>query len=156
MRPRQKIGAIALVLLLGAAVYGLIRTAQPPGGLRSTGSVPGAAQAPTVDQTPIHTALKLAQTPTTAEELPFAQEGLRIADHEMDLAYAAAERALEEHPAPLSADAKGIQVRLKQAEDALDADNALVARLTADEAKPTAAKKDPFNDHLLIAPTPHA
>src|SRR5260370_4650579 len=151
MRPRQKIGAIALVLLLGAAVYGLIRTAQHPSGLRSTGSVPGAAQAPTVDQTPIHTALKLAQTPTTAEELPFAQEGLRIADHEMDLAYAAAERALEEHPAPLSADAKGIQVRLKQAEDALDADNALVARLTAEEAKATGAKKDALDDQLVVA-----
>jgi small-conductance mechanosensitive channel len=151
MRSKQKIGAIALVLLLGAAVYGLIRTAQPPSGLRSTGSVPGAAQAPAVDQTPIRTALKLAQMPTTAEELPFAQEALRIADHEMDLAYAAAERALEEHPAPLSADAKGIQERLKQAEDALDADNALVARLTAEEAKATGAKKDALDDQLVVA-----
>jgi small-conductance mechanosensitive channel len=151
MRPRQKIGAIALVLLLGAAVYGLIRTAQPPNGLRNMSSVPGAAQAPAVDQTPIHTALKLAQMPTTAEELPFAQEALRIADHEMDLAYAAAERALEEHPAPLSADAKMIQERLKQAEDALDADNALVARLTAEEAKATGAKKDALDDQLVVA-----
>jgi small-conductance mechanosensitive channel len=152
MRPRQKIGAISLVLLLGGAVYGLIRTAQPPSGLRDTGgSVPGAAQAPAVDQTPIRTALKLAQMPTTAEELPFAQEALRIVDHEMDLAYAAAERALEEHPAPLSADAKGIQERLKQAEDALDADNALVARLTAEEAKATGAKKDALDDQLVLA-----
>jgi small-conductance mechanosensitive channel len=151
MKPRQKIGAVALVLLLGAAVYGLIRTAQPPSGLRNTGSVPGAAQAPAVDQTPIHTALKLAQMPTTAEELPFAQEALRIADHEMDLAYASAERALEEHPAPLSADAKKIQERLKQAEDALDADNTLVARLTAEEAKATGAKKDALDDQLVVA-----
>jgi small-conductance mechanosensitive channel len=151
MRPRQKIGAVALVLLLGAAVYGLIRSAQPPSGPRDKGSVPGEAQAPAVDQTPIRTALKLAQMPTTAEELPFAQEALRIADHEMDLAYAAAERALEEHPAPLSADAKGIQERLKQAEDTLDADNAQVARLTAEEAKATGAKKDSLDDQLVLA-----
>ncbi len=151
MRPRQKIGAVALVLLLGAAVYGLIRTAQPPSAPRNTGSVPGTAHASAVDQTPILTALKLAQMPTTAEELPFAQEALRIADHEMDLAYAAAERALEEHPAPLSADAKGIQERLKQAEDALDADNAQVARLTAEEAKATGAKKDALDDQLVLA-----
>jgi hypothetical protein len=84
--------------------------------------------------------------PTTAEELPFAQEALRIADHEMDLAYAAAERELDQHPAPLSADAKKIQARLKEAEDALDADNALVARLTAEEAKATGAKKDALED----------
>jgi small-conductance mechanosensitive channel len=89
--------------------------------------------------------------PTTAEELPFAQEALRIADHEMDLAYAAAERELEEHPAPLSADAKKIQARLKEAGDALDADNALVAQLTAEEAKATGAKKDALDDRLVLA-----
>jgi len=89
--------------------------------------------------------------PTTAEELPFAQEALRIADHEMDLAYAAAERELDEHPAPLSADAKKIQARLKEAEDVLDADNALVARLTAEEAKATGANKDALDDRLVLA-----
>src|SRR5271169_1611534 len=151
MRPRQKIGAITLVLLLGAAVYGLIRTARAPSAPRTTSSTPGAAQASAVDQTPILTALKLAQMPTTAEELPFAQEALRIADHEMDLAYAAAERELDEHPAPLSADAKKIQARLKEAEDVLDADNALVARLTAEEAKATGANKDALDDRLVLA-----
>jgi hypothetical protein len=151
MRPRQKIGAIALAFLLGAAVYGLIRTARGPSAPRTTGSGLGAAQAAAVDQTPILTALKLAQMPTTAEELPFAQEALRIADHEMDLAYAAAERELEEHPASLSADAKKIQARLKEAEDALDVDNAQVARLTAEEAKATGAKKDALEDQLVLA-----
>ena len=150
MRPRQKIGAITLVILLGAALYGLIRTERTPSAQRTTSSVPGAPQASAVDQIPILTALKLAEMPTTAEELPFAQEALRIADHEMDLAYAAAERELEEHPAPLSADAKKIQARLKEAEDALDADNAHVARLTAEEAKATGAKKDALDDQLVL------
>lgn len=151
MRPRQKIGAITLVLLLGAVVYGLNRTARAPSAPRTTSSVPGAEQASAVDQTPILTALKSAQMPTTAEELPFAQEALRIADQEMDLAYAAAERELEEHPARLTADAKKIQARLKQAEDALDTDNAEVARLTAEEAKATGTKKDALDDQLVLA-----
>jgi small-conductance mechanosensitive channel len=151
MRPRPKIAAITLVLLLGAVVYGLIRTAQAPSTPRTPSSVPGAAQASAVDQTPILTALKLAQMPTTAEELPFAQEGLRIADHEMDLAYAAAEHEVEEHPARLSADAKKIQARLKKAEDALDADHAQVARLTAEEAKATGARKDALDEQLVLA-----
>ena len=151
MRPRQKIGAITLVLLLGAAVYGLNRTARAPSAPRTTSSVPGAEQASAVDQTPILTALKSAQMPTTAEEVPFAQEALRIADQEMDLAYAAAERELEEHPARLTTDAKKIQARLKEAEDALDTDNAQVARLTAEEAKATGAKKDALDDQLVLA-----
>jgi small-conductance mechanosensitive channel len=151
MRPSQKIGAITLVLLLGAAVYGLIRTARAPSASRTTSSVPGAAQASAVDQTPILTALKLAQMPTTAEEMPFAQEALRIADQEMDLAYAAAERELEEHPARLTADAKKIQARLKEAEDALGTDNGQVARLKAEEAKATGAKKDALDDQLILA-----
>ena len=150
MRPRQKIGAITLVTLLGAALYGLIRTERTPSAPRTTSSVPGAPQASAVDQIPILTALKLAEMPTTAEELPFAQEALRIADHEMDLAYAAAERELEEHPASLGADAKKIQARLKEAEDALDADNAHVARLTAEEAQATGAKKDALDDQLVL------
>src|SRR6516164_7373163 len=150
MRARQKVGAITLVLLLGAAVYSLIRTAQAPSAPRTTTSAPGAAQASVVDQTPILTALKLAHMPTAAEELPFAQEALRIADHEMDLAYAAAERELEEHPASLSADAKKIQARLKEAEDTLDVDNAQVARLTAEEAQATGAKKDALDDQLVL------
>ena len=125
MRSTQKIGAIALALLLGAAVYGLFHTARVPSTRGTTGSVPGAAQGALLDPTPILTALKLAQMSTTTEELPNAQEALRIADQEMDLAYAAAEHELEIHPPPLSADAKKIQVRLKEAKDALAADNAL-------------------------------
>ena len=147
----RKIVPIALVLLLAAAVYGLIRTAQPASAPRSNGKAPGTAQASTVDQTPILTAQKLAKMPTTEEELPFAQEALRIADHEMDLAYAAAERELEAHPPALSAEAKEIQARLKQAEDVLDADNALVEKLTAEAAKATGAKKDALEDQLVLA-----
>jgi small-conductance mechanosensitive channel len=151
MRPRQKIGAITLVLLLGAAVYGLNRTARAPSAPRNARGVPGAAQAPAVDQTPILTALKLAQSPTMAAELPYAQEALRVADHDMDLAYAETERNIEEHPPQLTADAKKIQARLKEAEDVLDADNAEVARLTAADTKASGARKDALDGQLVLA-----
>jgi small-conductance mechanosensitive channel len=147
----QKIVPIVLVLLLGAAVYGLVRTGQPPSAPRNSGSVPGTAQASAVDQTPILTAQKLAKMPTSEEELLFAKEALRLADHDMDAAYAAAKRELGDHPVPLSAEAKQIQARLKQAEDALDADNALVARLTAEAAKASTARADQLHDQLVLA-----
>ena len=112
MRPYQKVAAIGLVVLLGAAVYGLIRTSQRSSGQVSNAHVAGVASGSAVDQTPILTALKLAQMRTTEEEKPFAQQALDIADKEMDQVYAAAKRDLEEHPAPLTAEAKQIESRL--------------------------------------------
>ncbi|HLZ50292.1 MAG TPA: mechanosensitive ion channel domain-containing protein [Candidatus Acidoferrum sp.] len=153
MKPRQKTLTVILVLLIGASVYGLLRTGQPAGqqigGKAGNGGT--SAQAQIVDQSPLLTAQALAKMPTSPEELPFAQEALRLADHHMDLAYAAAVRDAEEHPPVLSAQAKEIQARLKNAEDALDADNALVARLTAEDAKATGARKDDLDDQLVLA-----
>ncbi|HEY6386333.1 MAG TPA: mechanosensitive ion channel family protein [Candidatus Acidoferrum sp.] len=153
MKPIQKIFAVVLVLLLAASVFGLLHTGQPA-GTPPAGSVANGApitQAPLVDQSPLLTAQRLAKMPNSPEEEPFAKEALRLADHQMDLAYAAAEREAEERPPALSAQAKEIQARLKSAEDTLDADNALVARLTADDAKATGAKKDALDDQLVLA-----
>jgi small-conductance mechanosensitive channel len=150
MRPLGKIVATTLVLLLGATVYGLIQTAQPPhtSGIRKTS---GSTAALTVDQTPILTAESLAEMPTSKEELQLAQQALEISDHDMDVAYTAAKHELEDHPAPLSPEARQIQARLKQAEDALAADDALVQRLTAEEAKAIGARKDELHNQLVLA-----
>src|SRR5579863_363020 len=153
MKPIQKIFAVVLVLLLGGSICGLLRTGQPTGSPPAGSAANGgaAAQAPLVNQSPLLTAQRLAKMPNSLEEEPFAKEALRLADHQMDLAYAAAEREAEDHPPALSAEAKEIQMRLKSAEDALDADSALVTRLTADDAKATGAKKDALDDQLILA-----
>src|SRR5437667_4682385 len=80
--------------------------------------------------------------PTSADELPLAQEALRLGDREMDLAFAAAVAEARMHPLVLSAEAKQIQVRLQNAEKSLDGDNARIAQLTAALAKATGAKQD--------------
>jgi small-conductance mechanosensitive channel len=153
MKIKQKVTAIALLLLLGAAIYGFYRTGRPFSVLVKSAKIAsgGPGQGPIVDQTPLLTAQRLAKMPTSAEEKPLAEEALRLADHEMDLAYAAAEREAEDHPPTLSGEAKAIVGRLKKSEDALDADNELVARLTAEEAKATGAKKDALHDQLVLA-----
>jgi small-conductance mechanosensitive channel len=153
MKPVQKILAVVLVLLLVASIFGVLRTGQPaglpPAGSAANGSA--TEQAPLVDQSPLLTAQRLAKMPNSPEEEPFAKEALRLADHEMDLAYAVAVREAEDHPPALNAKAKEIQTRLKNAEDVLDADNALVLRLTADEAKATGARKDALDNQLILA-----
>src|ERR1700688_2287267 len=127
MRTLEKIAAAVLVLLLGVSIYGFSRTREPSDAARNNKNAPtsGGPRGPAVDQTPLLTAEQMARMPAISEEQPLAQEALHLADHKMDLAYAAAERELEEHPPISSPEAKEIQPRLKAAEDALDADNAL-------------------------------
>jgi small-conductance mechanosensitive channel len=146
MKVAQKIAGISLVFLLAATGYALWRTSGPAFGLLGTVHTGAATQH--VDQTPLLTAQKLAQMPTTAEELPFAQEALRLADQEMDLAFAAAVRKEEEHPPTLSGEAKQIQARLQDSENALDRDKARVEQLAAAEAKAGGARKDALDDQL--------
>ena len=149
MQKAQKTASTVVVVLLVASVYGIYRTSRPfTGGQNHAGPANAVATQAAVDQTPLTTAERLARMPTSEDELPVAKEALRISDHDMDLAYAAAERELENNPPALSPDAKEIAARLRVAEDALDADNALVKRLTDEEAKATGARKDAL-DHQL-------
>ena len=149
MKPTHKFVAIVLLALLAAVVYGLWRSSRPVGVLR----IETASGVPTqhVDQTPLLTVEKLVEMPTSAQELPFAQEAQRLADQEMDLAFAAAVRQEEEHPPELSAQAKQIQARIQKAEDALDADKARVEQLTAAESKAGSARRDALDDQLELA-----
>src|SRR6267142_607123 len=153
MKTKRKIAAIVLLALLGAVAYGLFRTGQPASAptINTEAAYGGAAQGPIVDQTPLLTAQRLAQMPTTAEELPFAQEALRLGDHDMDLAFAAAVRDAQEHPPVLSAEAKEIEARLQRSERAVEADKAEIARLTAAYEKAGADKKDALDDQLDVA-----
>ena len=153
MKTTQKTAALVLVALLGGVAYGLFRTAQPTStpAMNAKTTYGGTAPAPIVDHTPLLTAQRLAQMPTSVEEKPFAEEALRLGDHEMDLAFAAAVLDAEEHPPELSAEAKEIQARLQQAEKAVEADKAEVARLTAAYEKASADKKDALDDQLDVA-----
>src|SRR5256885_606932 len=137
MKSRRKIIAMIVVLLLGATMYGLYRTGQPANAPVAPDRTKygGAAPAPIVDQTPLLTAQRLAKMALSAEELPFAQEALRLGDQEMDLAFAAAVGGGAGHPPGLSAGAKGVQARLQQAERAPAAEGAAGKKLTGEAEK---------------------
>src|SRR5258708_19667005 len=89
MKTTQKIAALLLVALLGAVAYGLFRTGAPANApVANTKTANGApVQALIVDQTPLLSAQRLAQMATSAEEKPFAEEALRLGDHQMDLPF---------------------------------------------------------------------
>jgi small-conductance mechanosensitive channel len=153
MKLLNKITLIVLLVLLLATVYGLIHTQRGDGIPAGTGAAAtaGSGQAVSVDQTPLLTAQGLASMPTSAVELPFARGALQLADQEMDLAFALAVLDATQHPPTLTAEAKKMQARLAQAEDALAAEQARVTQLTAADAKAGGAQKNALDDQLKLA-----
>lgn len=152
MNPRR-IFALVLFAVLGVAIYGLLRT-EPQSGIPSVNETTAEVtsnQAPQVDQRPLLTAQRLAQLPTSSAELQSAQEALRLGDLEMDLAFASAVLDATEHPPVLSAAARQLQARLQKAEDAVAAQQAELAQLTAAEAKASGSAKDGLDDKLNLA-----
>src|SRR5882724_10022786 len=139
MKTTKQVATITLIVLLGLIAYGLFRTGRSLTASQMTlpGESAQAVHGSAIDQSALYNARQLAQMPTSADELPMAQEALRLGDREMDLAFAAVVREAQEHPAVLSAEAKQSQARLQNAEKSLDSDNARVAQLTSELAKAT-------------------
>lgn len=150
MKGSQKTILAALVALLLLSTYALIRTGRE--NVAPNGTAPiSAEQATSVDQTTFLTAQALAHMPTSAAELRLAEEALQLGDQDMDLAFASAVLDATRHPAVLSAEAKKVQARLQEAEDAFTRQQAEVARLTAAEASANASQKDALGDQLNLA-----
>jgi small-conductance mechanosensitive channel len=146
MKTTKHVATITLIILLGLIAYGLFRTGRSqvtPGG-ESPQAVPASA----IDQSSLYSARRLAQMPTSADELPMAQEALRLGDREMDLAFAAGVREVQQHPPVMSAEAKQSETRLQKAEKALEADKVRVEQLTSALSKATGTKMDSLQDQL--------
>ena len=147
MKTYQKIAAIILLVLLGATVYGLLRTGNATQTTTLQGKTKHAAATNIllVDETPLKTAQLLAQQAGTPEESEFAKDALRAANRELDLAYDAARHELKEHPPALSADARDAKDRLEKAQKLLTAYQAQLDHLNdAVNKEKNPDKKDDF------------
>jgi small-conductance mechanosensitive channel len=89
--------------------------------------------------------------PTAEDERPFAEDALRIADNEMDLAFAQAVRRTLNQPRARTAEANEADARLQQALRALASDQAQVTSLTAALAKADPATAESLDDRLNLA-----
>jgi small-conductance mechanosensitive channel len=110
-----------------------------------------AGSAALVDESTYATAQRLAQLATSAEEQPYVATALRLADHELALAFTAALRDVEAHPPTLSAEALKIQDRLAKSQALLDADQQHVAQLTTALASADAQQHNEVQDQLDLA-----
>ena len=151
MSALQKILATLLLVLLAVVGYGLWATPTSPRPHRSGARTAAAAATSDVDETDLMTAKALAGQATSAEERTAAQAVVQAADHEVDVAFAAALRRIETHPPVLSAAAQKIDARLTSLQKQLDADKASVARLTAEVAKAPDSQRGALQDQLNLA-----
>jgi small-conductance mechanosensitive channel len=153
----QKISAAVLLVLLAVTGYGLWKTntaaTTPVAALNSrpTTETSSPDALPSIDQSTLLIAQRLAERATTPEEQPLAQSAVQLADHELDLAFAGAMRHIEAHPPVLSPQALQIQQRLTQAQQRLDSDGASAKHLADALARAPDAEKSALQDKLDLA-----
>ena len=128
------LGLLALVLGTCAAYYATRETSRPSG--KTTAS--DAGEASLVDERPLPTARGLASLAITAEEQRLSQEAVRIADHEVDLAFADALRQAAEQQIDQDPKKRDLDLKLQQAQAALADVQSRVEQLKAQisSAKP--------------------
>jgi small-conductance mechanosensitive channel len=147
MSTLQKTTATVLAVLLAVTLYGLWRSQDPPPPAAPPETTPNGA-VPVIDQTTLATAQRLARRASTAEELPLAQSAVQTADHELDLAFSGALRAIEAHPPVLSPEALAIQARVDEAQKRLTADADTLNALAQKMGQAAEADKANLQDQL--------
>jgi small-conductance mechanosensitive channel len=162
MKVRHWITAITLLLLMGAAVVGMLwtRPRTQPDETDEIGKIPSKpvlsksapnAPRPLVDQRPLQTARRMAGLAATPEEQALAHEAEKVGDHEVDLAFFDALRTAEENPPKLSPEAKEISDRKNKAAITLKDDQENIALLTRKLAAAPDSQKDNLQDQVEVA-----
>jgi small-conductance mechanosensitive channel len=161
MKRQKWITAVVLLVLMAAAVVGLVWTRELPARSEEAAATPGkntpgrktpvAQQYPLVDQRPLHTAQQLAAMAGTREEQALAHAAEQVGDHEVDLAFFDALRSAQENPPPLSPAAKQILARKTKAQATIKDDQENVALLTRKLAAVPESQKDNLQDQIDVA-----
>jgi small-conductance mechanosensitive channel len=160
MKLRHWITAGVLLVLVAAAIIGMVRTQQPRGtsedvaaapGTQSTGNPHSLGQHAWVDQRPLQTARRVGTLAYTQEEKDLAQQVEKVADHEVDLAFFDAFRAAQENPPALTPALKKLADRKSQEQQALKENQDKVSELTHRVAAAPESQKENLQDQLNVA-----
>ncbi len=136
------LGLLALVLGTGAAYFATRETSRP----RAKNTASSAAQTPLVDERPLPTARALAALAITPEEQRLAEEAVRIADHEVDLAFADQLRQAAEQRSDQDPKNQDLFLKLQQAQAALADVQSRVEQLKAQISSAKPGEKDALQE----------
>jgi len=146
MTPYQRFLGLLLGLLLAASLLVWWRTtAQLPAAAGATVSNDAPDQ---VDRSAYNTALRLKGLASGAAEQALADSAVRLADHDLDLAFTAALRQLDAHPPQLSEAAQRIAVRLQRSQQQYADGQRRIDALSAEIGHATPARKAALQDEL--------
>jgi len=160
MKVRHWITAIVLLLLVAAAITGLLRTRQPRAGIEEVAAPAGKATgkhnqrtAPNVlvDQSPLQTARRVGPLASAQEEKELARQAEKVADHEVDLAFFDAFSAAQQSPPALTPALTQLADKKNQAQQALKEDQDNVAELTRKIANAPESQKENLKDQQNVA-----
>ncbi len=104
-----------------------------------------------VDVRPWQTAQALAASAVTAEETEYARDAERLADHEVDQAFASALRAAAAKPHPVTGAALTLSRKIEHLQQIVKEDQAAVQKLTQAPTSKTRGAALPGGDDLAIA-----
>jgi small-conductance mechanosensitive channel len=152
MKPRQWMATFGLLGLVLAAAAGLVLTRES--GPPETSMTPGHGT-PLVDERPLQTARKLASLALDQDEQRFAQQAMKVADHEVDLAFAAGLRNATEHPVPLTPVAKQLYSHVSQAEATVKADEDRIDQLKKQLAAASPDRQDSIQQQIDLIHAQH-
>lgn len=149
--PKTLTGALLLLVLLALASAFLTRSwADYHARLRALRAKTNHPST-FVDTRPLDTAQQLAQLAVTHTEHDYAQQALRLADHSVDLAFAAAVKDAADNPAPLTPETRTIQARIQGSQASVSADQDGIAQLNQRIAKARGSAKDKLQEQLDLA-----
>ncbi len=150
---RLTIGRLTLILLISLGLLLVlclvflwmtrdVMEHRPSRGSQETGAN---SRSILVDQGPWQTAEALAPLAVTAEEIRFAREAERLADHEVDQAFAAAlrEATIQAQQRKLSGDALAISQRVTQLQQLVAQDQATVQQLLSQASAKSGSANPP-------------
>jgi small-conductance mechanosensitive channel len=162
MKIRHWITAFVLLLLLAAAIVGMVWTRQGRGASEEVAAPPGAqptanessqrvAPHVLVNQRPLQTARRLGTLAYTQEEKDLAQQAEKVADHEVDLAFFDAFRGAQENPPPLTPALKQLADKKDQGQRAVQEDQDNVDQLKRKLAAAPESQKENLQDQINVA-----
>jgi hypothetical protein len=141
MKLLKNLPAFAVTVLLVACGMGIYLTRELPPSPVAIKKPAANNQAPLVDDRLLQTARQMSSIAETADEQNLAGEALRLADHEVDQAFAAAIRETAAAIVPASGPLKQLTDRISGIKVRMVADQARIAKLTKD-AETNAAAAD--------------
>lgn len=154
MAHRSRISVFLILLVLAAAIgTGLYFTAQPD-QVATPATRNGRQITPMsklVDQQPLQTAQQLDKLATTREEARYSRDALRVADHEVDLAFTSALRKARLQPSAETPETRQLQERIKQLQAQVATEQDQVNRLKAALATAKGSAADELNDRQQLA-----